>query len=116
MDRLEEQFASRLGERDLQEYVKQCTSGDDMNISALEEKRESIRSARELRSSQAGELEQQVSKDEGILETKMPNRPRNGERSSVTETPRAAADTDRPFLWTTRLLPRSHQGRYLTDA
>ena len=70
VDRLQEQLASRLGDRDLQEYVKQCTSGDDMNISALEEKRESIRSARELRSSQAGELEQQVSKDEGILETK----------------------------------------------
>ncbi len=70
VDRLEEQLASRLGDRDLQEYVKQCASGDDMNISALEEKRELIRSARELRSSQAGELEQQVSKDEGILETK----------------------------------------------
>ena len=70
VDRLQEQLASRLGDRDLQEYVKQCTSGDDMNISALEEKRESIRSARELRSSQAGELEQQVSKDEGILEIK----------------------------------------------
>ena len=53
VDRLEEQLASRLGDRDLQEYVKQCASGDDMNISALEEKRELIRSARELRSSQA---------------------------------------------------------------
>ncbi len=70
VDRLEQQLASKLGDRDLPEYVKQCASGDETNILALEEKRESIRSNRELRSSQAGELEQQVSKDEGILETK----------------------------------------------
>ena len=70
VDRLEQQLASQLGDRDLPEYVKQCVSGDEANILALEEKRESIRSNRELRSSQAGQLEQQVSKDEGILETK----------------------------------------------
>ena len=70
VDRLEQQLGSKLGDRDLQEYVKQCVSGDATSISVLEEKRELIRSSREMRSSQAGELEQQVSKDEGILETK----------------------------------------------
>ena len=70
VDRLEQQLASRLGDPDLQEYIEQCASGDETNISALEEKREVIRSSREMRSSQAGQLEQQVSKDEGILESK----------------------------------------------
>ncbi|MDE0222575.1 MAG: AAA family ATPase, partial [Spirochaetaceae bacterium] len=73
-ERLERQLGANLGERDLEEFVRQCASGDgaDTDIAdtaALEEKLESIRADRDRRTGWIADLGRQVSRAEGIIES-----------------------------------------------
>ena len=67
--RLERQLGSNLGERDLEEFVRQCASGDGADTAALEEKLESIRADRERRTGRIADLGRQVSRAEGSIES-----------------------------------------------
>ncbi|MDE0447437.1 MAG: AAA family ATPase [Spirochaetaceae bacterium] len=73
-ERLERQLGAHLGERDLEEFVRQCASGDgaDTDIAdtaALEEKLESIRADRDRRTGLIADLGRQVSRAEGSIES-----------------------------------------------
>ena len=65
---LERQLGSNLGERDLEEFVRQCASGDGADTAALEEKLESIRADRDRRTGWIADLQRQVSRAEGSIE------------------------------------------------
>ena len=73
-ERLERQLGANLGERDLEEFVRQCACGDgaDTDIadtSALEDKLESIRADRERRTGRIADLGRQLSRAEGSIES-----------------------------------------------
>ena len=73
-ERLERQLAASLGERDLEEFVRQCASGDSADIdgadtAALEEKLESIRADRDRRTGLIADLGRRVSRAEGSIES-----------------------------------------------
>ena len=70
LQRLERQLGSRLGERDLEEFVGQCVSGDGADPASLEEKLESIRADRDLRTGRIADLQRQVSRAEGSIESR----------------------------------------------
>ena len=74
LQRLERQLGSRLGEsklgeRDLEEFVRQCASGDGADTASLEEKLESIRADRDRRTERIADLQRQVSRAEGSIES-----------------------------------------------
>ena len=74
MQRLERQLGSRLGEsklgeRDLEEFVRQCASGDGADTASLEEKLESIRADRDRRTERIADLQRHVSRAEGSIES-----------------------------------------------
>ncbi|MDE0023162.1 MAG: AAA family ATPase [Spirochaetaceae bacterium] len=73
-ERLERQLGANLGERDLEEFVRQCACGDgaDTDIAdaaALEDKLESIRADRERRTGRIADLGRQLSRAEGSIES-----------------------------------------------
>ena len=68
LQRLERQLRSGLGERDLEEFVRQCASGDGPDAASLEEKLESIRADRDRRTGRIAELQREVSRAEGSIE------------------------------------------------
>ena len=73
-ERLERQLGASLGERDLEEFVRQCASGDGADTdfadtAALEEELESIRADRDRRTGLIADLERQVSRAEGSIES-----------------------------------------------
>ena len=69
--RLEQRMVSSLsGKRDLEEVMHQHASADQSDEAALEQERDSLKQAVDDRAAQARVLEQQLAKDEGILETK----------------------------------------------
>ena len=70
LQRLERQLGSNLGERDLEEFVRQCASGDGADTASLEEKLESIRADRDRRTERIADLQRQVSRAEGSIESR----------------------------------------------
>ena len=70
LQRLERQLGSKLGERDLEEFVRQCASGDGADTAALEEKLESIRADRDRRTERIADLQPHVSRAEGSFESR----------------------------------------------
>ena len=70
LQRLERQLGSNLGERDLEEFVRQCASGDGADTASLEEQIESIRADRDRRSERIADLQRQVSRAEGSIESR----------------------------------------------
>ena len=67
---LERQLGSKLGERDLEEFVRQCASGDGADTASLEEKLESIRADRDRRTERIADLQRHVSRAEGSIESR----------------------------------------------
>ena len=67
---LERQLGSKLGERDLEEFVRQCASGDGADTASLEEKLESIRADRDRRTERIADLQPHVSRAEGSFESR----------------------------------------------
>ena len=71
VDRLEQRMVSSLsGKRDLEEVMQQHASASQSDEAALEQERDSLKKAVDERAAQARALEQQLAKDEGVLETK----------------------------------------------
>jgi len=70
LQRLELQLASNLGERDLEEFVRQCAAGDGADTDSLDEELESIRADRERRSERIADLQRQISRAEGSSESR----------------------------------------------
>ena len=81
LQRLERQLGAKLGERDLEEFVRQCASGDGLDAASLEEKLESIRADRDRRTGRIAELQREVSRAEGSIEP--------GSRSWISRKPRS---------------------------
>jgi len=71
VDRLEQRMVSSLsGKKDLEAVMQQHASADQSDEVALEQQRDSLKQAVDDRAAQARALEQQLAKDEGVLETK----------------------------------------------
>ena len=71
VDRLEQRMVSSLsGKRDLEEVMQQHASASQSDEAALEQERDSLKKAVDERAAQARALEQQLAKDEGVIETK----------------------------------------------
>ena len=70
LQRLERQLGSKLGERDLEEFVRQCASGDGADTASLEEKLEAIRAERDQRTERIADLQRHVSRAEGSFESR----------------------------------------------
>ena len=70
LQRHERQLASNLGERDLEEFVRQCAAGDGADTDSLDEKLESIRADRDRRSERIADLQRQISRAEGSSESR----------------------------------------------
>ena len=70
LQRLERQLDSKLGERDLEEFVRQCASGDGADTASLEEKLEAIRADRDRRTERIADLQRHVSRAEGSIESR----------------------------------------------
>ena len=70
LQRLERQLGSHLGERDLEEFVRQCASGDGADTASLEEKLEAIRADRDQRTERIADLQRHVSRAEGSIESR----------------------------------------------
>ncbi len=68
-DRLERQLGASLGERDLEEFVRRCASGDGADTAALDDQLESIRADRDRRTGLIADLGRQVSRAEGSIES-----------------------------------------------
>ncbi len=69
LQRLERQVRDDLGEHDLEEFVRRCASGDGADTASLEQRLASLRAARERGTARIGELQQQVSRAEGSIES-----------------------------------------------
>ena len=71
VERLEQRMVSSLsGKKDLEAVMQQHASADQSDEVALEQQRDSLKQAVDDRAAQARALEQQLAKDEGVLETK----------------------------------------------
>ena len=70
LQRLERQLGSHLGERNLEEFVRQCASGDGADTASLEEKLEAIRADRDQRTERIADLQRHVSRAEGSFESR----------------------------------------------
>ena len=70
LQRLERQLVVGLGGRDLEEFVRQCASCDGADMASLEEKLESISAARDQGTHRIAELQRQISRAEGIIESR----------------------------------------------
>ena len=71
VDRLEQRMISSLsGKRHLEGIMQQHASASQSDEAALEQERDSLKQAVDDRAAQARALEQQLAKDEGVLETK----------------------------------------------
>ena len=70
LQRLERQLGSKLGERNLEEFVRQCASGDGADTASLEEKLEAIRADRDRRTERIADLQRHVSRAEGSFESR----------------------------------------------
>ena len=70
LQRLERQLASNLGDRDLEEFVRQCAAGDGADTDSLDEELESIRADRDRRSERIADLQRQISRAEGSSESR----------------------------------------------
>ena len=62
LQRLGRQLGSSLGERDLEEFVRQCASGDGTDTASLEENLDAIRADRDQRAERIADLQRQVSR------------------------------------------------------
>ena len=89
LQRLERQIGAKLGERDLEEFVRQCASGDGLDAASLEEKLESIRADRDRRTGRIAELQREVSRAEGSIE---PRQQELDKQEAAVEEKRAALD------------------------
>ncbi len=89
LQRLERQLGAKLGERDLEEFVRQCASGDGADTASLEEKLESIRADRDRRTGRIAELQREVSRAEGSIE---PRQQELDKQEAAVEEKRAALD------------------------
>ena len=69
LQRLQRQLGSNLGERDLEEFVRQCASGDGTDTASLEENLDAIRANRDRRAERIADLQRQVSRAEGSIES-----------------------------------------------
>ena len=71
VDRLEQRMVSSLsGKRGVEEVMRQYASAGESDEAALEQERDSLKMAVSERTARARALEQQLAKDEGVLETK----------------------------------------------
>ena len=70
LQRLERQLGSHLGERNLEEFVRQCASGDGADTASLEEKLDAIRADRDRRTERIADLQRHVSRAEGSIESR----------------------------------------------
>ena len=70
LQRHERQLTSNLGERDLEEFVRQCAGGDGADTDSLDEELESIRADRARRSERIADLQRQISRMEGSSESR----------------------------------------------
>ena len=70
LQRLERQLGSHLGERNLEEFVRQCASGDGADTASLEEKLDAIRADRDQRTERIADLQRHVSRAEGSIESR----------------------------------------------
>ena len=94
VDRLEQRMVSSLsGKKDVEVVMQQYASAGESDEADLERERDSLKKAVDNRAAQARALEQQLAKDEGVLETK------KQELVSQERQLRAASDT-RSHPWT----------------
>lgn len=70
LQRLERQLGSILGERDLEEFVRRCATGDGADPATLEEQLESIRADRDRRTERIAGRQRHVSRAEGGIESR----------------------------------------------
>ena len=70
LQRLERQLGDTLGERDPEEFLRQCASGGGADSASLEAKLDSIRADRDRRTGRIVELQRQVSRAEGSIESR----------------------------------------------
>ena len=70
LQRLERRLGSHLGERNLEEFVRQCASGDGADTASLEEKLDAIRADRDRRTERIADLQRHVSRAEGSFESR----------------------------------------------
>ena len=89
LQRLERQLGAKLGERDLEEFVRQCASGDGADTASLEEKLEAIRADRDRRTERVADLQRHVSRAEGSIE---PRQQELDKQEAAVEEKRAALD------------------------
>ena len=64
---LERQLGATLGERDLEEFLRQCVSRAGADTVSLEARLESLRAARDRRTARIADLQRQVSRVEGSI-------------------------------------------------
>ena len=68
--RLERQLGDALGDRGLDEFLTQCASGDRADTASLEAELESMSAARDRRTERIADLQRQVSRAEGSIESR----------------------------------------------
>ena len=68
--RLERQLGDTIGDRVLDEFLRQCASGGEADTASLEAKLETIRAARDRRTARIADLQRQVSRAEGSIESR----------------------------------------------
>ena len=94
--RLEHKVASDLGERDPEAFVRRCAAGEETDPAVLEERLDSLRRDRERRTAEAAALQQQVAREEGIVETRQ--RELDGQEVELEANRTALADSWEPVL------------------
>ena len=96
LQRLERQLGSNLGERNLEEFVRQCASGDGVDMTSLEEKLEAIRADRDRRTEPIADLQRNVSRAEGSIESRQQEL--NKQKAALEEKREALDDSWEPAL------------------
>ena len=96
LQRLERQLDAKLGERDLEEFVRQCASGDGADTASLEEKLEAIRADRDRRTERIADLQRHVSRAEGSIESRQQEL--NKQEAALEEKREALDDSWEPAL------------------
>ena len=70
LQRLERQLGDTLGERNVEEFLRQCASGGGADMASLEAKLDSVRAARDRRTGRITDLQRQASRAEGSIESR----------------------------------------------
>ena len=89
--RLQHKVASDLGEPDTEAFVRRCAAGGKTDPTVLEDRLDSLRRDGERRSAEAAALQQQVAKEEGIVEAGQ--RELDGQEAALEASRKALADS-----------------------